>query len=59
MRIKYFFTIALIISTSHALFAQNNSVIAFQIPEVDLIPEGITYDPVEKAFYVSSTYKRK
>lgn len=44
---------------STILFAQNQSEIAFQIPEADLIPEGITYDPMEKAFYVSSTYKRK
>jgi DNA-binding beta-propeller fold protein YncE len=33
--------------------------VAYTIPENDLIPEGIAYDPVEKAFYVSSTYKRK
>jgi len=32
---------------------------AFVISERDLIPEGIAYDPVEKAFYVSSIYKRK
>jgi hypothetical protein len=27
---------------------------AFTLPERDLIPEGITYDKVEKAFYVLS-----
>lgn len=32
---------------------------AFTVHEKDLIPEGIAYDPVEKAFYVSSIYKRK
>ncbi|CAN5375700.1 hypothetical protein BH23BAC1_BH23BAC1_12650 [soil metagenome] len=54
----YLFAIATLLPST-ILFAQNQSEIAFQIPEADLIPEGITYDPMEKAFYVSSTYKRK
>jgi sugar lactone lactonase YvrE len=33
--------------------------VAFTIPEKDLIPEGIAYDPVGKTFYVGSIYKRK
>ncbi len=33
--------------------------IAFRIPEKDLIPEGITYNPSTKTFYVSSISKRK
>ena len=37
----------------------NNSNIAFSIPEKDLIPEGIAYDPVEDSFYVGSTHKCK
>ena len=28
------------------------SEIAFQLPERDLIPEGICYDPVDDVFYV-------
>lgn len=32
---------------------------AFRLPERDLIPEGIAYDPVAKHFYVGSIYKRK
>ena len=44
---------------SFAAAAQPISEIAFTIPEVDLIPEGIAYDPTSKTFYVSSTYKRK
>lgn len=32
---------------------------AFSIGEKDLIPEGITYDPRQQKFYVSSIYKRK
>jgi sugar lactone lactonase YvrE len=32
---------------------------AFTLPERDLIPEGITYDKVEKAFYLSSLSKCK
>ena len=37
----------------------NNSKIAFKIPEKDLMPEGIAYDPVEEKFYIGSTYKCK
>jgi len=32
--------------------------VAFTIPEKNLIPEGIAYDPVTQAIFVSSTYKR-
>lgn len=37
----------------------NNSERAFRIPERDLIPEGMTYDPIKQAFYIGSVYKRK
>jgi len=37
----------------------NNSYIAFSIPEKDLIPEGIAYDPVEESFYLGSIQKCK
>jgi sugar lactone lactonase YvrE len=37
----------------------NNSTVAFTIAEKDLIPEGIAYDPVENAFYLSSLNKHK
>jgi sugar lactone lactonase YvrE len=41
-------------------FAQAREVkVAFTIAERDLVPEGIAYDPVERAFFVSSTYRRK
>ncbi|HYG17681.1 MAG TPA: SMP-30/gluconolactonase/LRE family protein [Ohtaekwangia sp.] len=33
--------------------------IAFTVAEKDLIPEGIAYDSREKAFYLSSIYKKK
>ncbi len=33
--------------------------ISFTVPQSDLIPEGIAYDPVDDAFYLSSTYRRK
>ncbi|MCP4157830.1 MAG: SMP-30/gluconolactonase/LRE family protein [bacterium] len=36
-----------------------HSKTAFTLPERDLIPEGITYDPVDKAFYLSSLHKCK
>jgi sugar lactone lactonase YvrE len=32
---------------------------AFTIPEPDLIPEGIAYDPVDGTFFVGSTWRRK
>jgi hypothetical protein len=37
----------------------NNSQIAFSIPEKDLIPEGIAYDPMDGSFYLGSTHKCK
>jgi len=37
----------------------NNSHVAYTIPEKDLIPEGMAYDPVEQAFYISSLHKSK
>jgi sugar lactone lactonase YvrE len=33
--------------------------VAFPIREKSFVPEGVAYDPVEKAFYVSSVHKRK
>ena len=36
-----------------------NSETAFTIPEKDLVPEGITYNPRNKTFYITSIYKRK
>ena len=35
------------------------SVLAFTLPDERLLPEDITYDAVERAFYVSSMLKRK
>ncbi|WP_083157999.1 SMP-30/gluconolactonase/LRE family protein [Allomuricauda sp. CP2A] len=46
-------------------FAQNNierhnaSLIAFTVPEKDLIPESIAYDPVKENFFMGSTRKGK
>jgi hypothetical protein len=40
-------------------FPVTNSKIAFSIPEKDLIPEGIAYDPVKEVFYIGSIYKCK
>ena len=37
----------------------NNSFIAFTIPEKDLLPENVAYDPVTETFYVGSTRKGK
>ena len=38
---------------------RHRAAAAFTVPEKDLVPESITYDPVEKVFYVSSLWKRK
>ena len=35
------------------------SEVAFQLPERDLIPEGICYDPVDDVFYLGSIRKSK
>src|SRR6478736_7794313 len=45
-------------ATIQVSFGQN-AEIAFRLAEKDLIPEGITYDPSTKSFYVSSINKRK
>ena len=38
---------------------RHESQLAFMLPEIDLIPEGIAYDPVDAAFFLSSLHKRK
>jgi sugar lactone lactonase YvrE len=35
------------------------STVAFTIPQKDLIPENIAYDPLEKVFYVGSLYRKQ
>jgi sugar lactone lactonase YvrE len=37
----------------------HDSELAFMLSETDLIPEGIAYDPRDKAFFLSSLHKRK
>lgn len=50
---------ALFCAPAYGQAAQHESAVAFTIPERDLIPEGIIYDPVGEAFFVGSLYKRK
>jgi sugar lactone lactonase YvrE len=38
--------------------SSGRSTVAFSFAGKDLIPEGIAYDPVEKNFYIGSTYRR-
>lgn len=60
-------SVALGASLSSAALAQevgsdvpvNNSFIAFTIPEKDLLPENVAYDPVTETFFVGSTRKGK
>ena len=42
-----------------ALPAQSPPSVAFTVPETDLIPEGIAWDPASRSLYLSSTYRRK
>jgi len=37
----------------------SNSHVAYTIPEKNLIPEGIAYDPVDDCFYIGSIWKCK
>lgn len=37
----------------------NGAVVAFTIPEKELAPEGVAFDPVTKAFFVASVRKGK
>ena len=39
-------------------FGQSTEI-AFRLAERDLIPEGITYDPLTKTFYIGSINKKK
>jgi sugar lactone lactonase YvrE len=39
--------------------AHHTSAEAFRVPEKGLLPEGIAYDPVDGAFYLGSTTRRK
>jgi DNA-binding beta-propeller fold protein YncE len=39
--------------------SQPKAEVAFRIPERDLIPEGIAYDPVDKNFFLGSIQKSK
>lgn len=61
MKKKLFFT-ALFLSIMLIINGQHDKVsgsLAFTINEKDLIPEGITYDPVTHQFFVSSINKEK
>ena len=39
--------------------SMHRSELAFMLSETDLIPEGIAYDPLDRAFFLSSLHKRK
>lgn len=49
----------LLLAVAAVLVLQSSSEVAFRIADPELIPEGITYDPQTKTFFVGSTYKRK
>lgn len=39
--------------------AVHNAKVAFTVPEKDLFPEGLAYDPAKDVFYMGSMYHRK
>jgi hypothetical protein len=39
--------------------ASRRSEVLFTVPDRDLVPEGLAYDPVEDAYYLGSVAKRK
>jgi sugar lactone lactonase YvrE len=50
----------ILLFVSYSLFAQPpKPEVAFIVPEKDLIPEGIAYDPADKTCYLGSIYKKK
>jgi DNA-binding beta-propeller fold protein YncE len=53
------FLFAFFLLASQLAFAQQKPEVVFRIPEKDLIPEGIAYDPVQKEFYLGSIQKKK
>lgn len=57
--LTFLFLLLTIISFGQEPTRINNSSIVFTIPEKDLLPESIAYDPQEGAFYISSTRKGK
>lgn len=56
---RLFYVVLLIISCCVPSFGQQSPQVAFRLPETDLIPEGITYDPSTKRFFVGSIFKQK
>jgi sugar lactone lactonase YvrE len=39
--------------------AVHNARVAFTLPEKDLLPEGLAYDPAKRVFFMGSMYRRK
>jgi sugar lactone lactonase YvrE len=50
---------ALVAAASEALRPRGAMTPSFTVPQGDLIPEGIAYDPVDDVFYLSSIARRK
>jgi len=49
-----------LVGIAHKNFPEvSHAQIAFTIPEKDLIPEGLAYDPAQDAFYLSSLHLKK
>jgi DNA-binding beta-propeller fold protein YncE len=57
MRLMLLLFMATTFYNGHA--QKKQAEVVFRIPEKDLIPEGMTYDPAGKNFYVGSIQKRK
>ena len=47
-------------SSDHDATAEvHSSQIAFQLPERDLVPEGICYDPISESFFLGSIQRHR
>jgi sugar lactone lactonase YvrE len=49
----------LLLCAATALQAQSPPTVVATVPETDLVPEGIAWDPTTRSLFLSSTYRRK
>ena len=49
----------LVAAATNALQPRGAMTLSFTVPQADLVPEGIAYDPVDDVFYLGSVARRK
>jgi len=50
---------ALVAAAAESLRPRGTMTLSFTVPQGDVIPEGIAYDPIDDVFYLSSIARRK